>query len=266
LSRIIKARESDDKNGCKPHLFPPLVDGESAKESLRKEKHDEFMPVCSQTPQDSKKGQFAALFQEDGGASESGQEDGGASESGQEDRGPSESGPSEADLAEIHANELKESFSKGFVEGENSGILSERKRLEPSLETLQASAEELRKCRESLIAHFEKASVELAIAIAEKIVCHEVSVNKKTIVDVLKKAVKETDGGEILKIKINPSDLQFIEELGFSLSDLKAEDATFEGDSAVPSGGCVIQTDFGCVDSIIAHQLEAVAEALRDKF
>ncbi len=246
MSRIIKARESDDKNGCKPHLFPPLVDGESAKESLRKEKHDEFMPVCSQTPQDSKKGQFAALFQEDGGASES--------------------GPSEADWAEIHANELKESFSKGFVEGENSGILSERKRLEPSLETLQASAEELRKCRESLIAHFEKASVELAIAIAEKIVCHEVSVNKKTIVDVLKKAVKETDGGEILKIKINPSDLQFIEELGFSLSDLKAEDATFEGDSAVPSGGCVIQTDFGCVDSIIAHQLEAVAEALRDKF
>jgi flagellar assembly protein FliH len=256
LSRIIKARESDDENGFRPHLFPQLVDGESAKEPFRKEKHDEFMPVCPQTPQDSKKGQFDALFPEDSGPSES----------GPEDSGPSESGPSEADLAEIHANELKESFSKGFVEGENSGILSERKRLEPSLETLQASAEELRKCRESLIAHFEKASVELAIAIAEKIVCHEVSVNKKTIVDVLKKAVKETDGGEILKIKINPSDLQFIEELGFSLSDLKAEDATFEGDSAVPSGGCVIQTDFGCVDSIIAHQLEAVAEALRDKF
>lgn len=246
MSRIIKARESVNENGCRPHLFPQLVDGESAKASLRKEKHDDFMPVCPETLQNSKKGRFDALFQED--------------------RGPSKSGPSEADLAEIHAGELKESFSKGFVEGENSGILSERQRIEPALAALQASAEELRKCRESLIAHFEKASVELAIAIAGKIVCHEVSVNKKTIVDVLKKAVKETDGGEILKIKINPSDLQFIEELGFSLSDLKAEDATFEGDSAVPSGGCLIQTDFGCVDSIIAHQLEAVAEALREKF
>jgi flagellar assembly protein FliH len=252
LSRIIKARESDEENRCSSHLFPQLVDGESEEVLLRSEKSDNFVPVCPQALQDSKKGFFNALIQED--------------EEDVEDEEPLVSGPSEADLAEIHAGELKESFSKGFVEGENSGILSERQRIEPALEALQTSAEELRKCRESLIAHFEKTSVELAIAIAEKIVCHEVSVNKKTIVDVLKKAMKETDGGETLKIKINPSDLQFIDESGFSLSDLKAEDAVFEGDSAIPSGGCVIQTDFGCVDSIIGHQLEAVAEALREKF
>ncbi len=246
MSRIVKTQDSVDEDRCRPHLFPQLAGEESENVPLSKEKCDNFVPGCTQVLEDPKKGEFAAFFQENKGESVSGQR--------------------EADLAEKHADELKESFTKGYIEGENSGILSERQRLEPALEALQASAEELRKCGRSLIAHFEKASVELAIAIAGKIVCHEVSINKMTIVDVLKKATKETDGNEILKIRINPSDLQFIEEAGFSLSDLRAENATLEGDSAVPSGGCVIQTDFGCVDSIMDHQLEAVAEALREKF
>ncbi len=245
MSRIIKAQESADENGCGLHLFPQLADMESSTELLKKEKLNDFIPVCPQDVQDSGKGQFGASFQESKEAPAS--------------------DPTEEDLAENHANELKESFSKGFVEGENSGILSERHRVEPALEMLQAAVLELRKCRELLIADFEKSSVELAIAIAEKIVCHEVSINQETVVDVLKRAATQTGGNEILKIRINPSELQCIEEAGLSLSDLTSENATLEGDSAVPSGGCVIETDFGCVDATISHQFEAVAEALREK-
>jgi len=245
LSKIIKVQESLDENSCRPHLFPKLVDEEFEQGMLSNKKSDNFTPGCPQALKDSSKKHFEAFFQENTEVAEL--------------------GPSEANLAEIHANELKESFSKGFLEGENSGILSERQRIEPVLEAFRASAEELGKCRESLIAHFEKDSVELAIAIAEKIVCHEVSTNRETVVDILKRATKETGGNEILKIRINPSDLQFIEESGISLTHLTAENATLEGDGTVPIGGCVIQTDFGCVDATTGHQLEAVAEALREK-
>jgi len=245
LSRIVKARDSTDENGCRLHLFPQLADMESSTEPLPRKKCRDFIPVCPQDLQDSGKGAFDASFQENMASSASDQ--------------------TEADLAEEHANEVKESYSKGFVEGENSGILTERQRVEPALEMLRAAALELRKCRESLVADFEKASVELAIAIAEKIVCHEVSINQETVVDVLKRAANQTGGNEIVKIRINPSELQCIEEAGLSLSDLSSENATLEGDSAVPSGGCVIETDFGCVDATLSHQLEAVAEALREK-
>jgi flagellar assembly protein FliH len=202
--------------------------------------------MCPKEPQIGAEGDFEALFQE-------------------KEEEPPEPVPNETDLAEKHAEELKESFSKGFIEGEESGMLSERQRVEPVLEMLQASAEELRQCRESLIVRFEKASVELALAIAEKIVSHEITINKGTVVDVLKRAVKAGDGSEILKIKVNPSDLQYLHESGLSLSDLNAESATLEGDNAVESGGCVIQTDFGYVDAMIEHQLEAIAETLRDQ-
>ncbi len=245
LSRIFKAQEPLD-DGCGHHPFPQLGDEESLEKALRKANGDDFLPVCPGAAKDSKGGEFEQSFQRSGGAPESGE--------------------SEVDLEQEHANALKEAFSKGFVEGENSGSLSERQRIEPALEALNASVGDLQRYRDSLSAHFEKASVELAIAIAQKIVCHEVSINKQTIVDVLKKAAKETGGSEILKIRINPSDLQVLQEEGLSPSDLNALDATLEGDSALSSGSCVIETDFGCVDATIEHQLETLEEAFRERF
>ncbi len=245
MSRIIRVQETLDENSCTPHLFPRLANEESTEDFLPKEKPDNFVPGCLQGGEERTEKAFEAVFQED------------------EER--PDSHESERDLAEEHAREVEEAFTKGFVEGENSGILAERQRVEPALEMLQAAALELHQCRESLIADFEKASVELAIAIAEKIVCHEVSINQETIVDILKKATQKAGGNEILKIRINPSDLQFIQESDLVLPDLTAEDVTLEGDSAVPGGGCIIETDFGCVDATIPHQLEAVAEALREK-
>ena len=244
MSKIIKVRDPLDEEGCRPHCFPRLRDGEAENDTPVEQNPKDFDPICSQALRAASGGGFEVLFQE------------------KEEAVP-EPLQDETDLAEQHAEEVKESFSKGFVEGEKSGILSERQSVEPALEMLRASAEELRRCRESLIVRFEKASVELALAIAEKIVCHEISINKGTVVDVLKRAVKVNEGNEILKIKINPSDLQYIQETGFSLSGLNAENATLEGDDTVQSGSCVIQTDFGYVDAMIDHQLEAIAEALR---
>ena len=246
LSKIIKVRDSLDEEHCRPHCFPRLQEGEAEEDTPVEQKIKKFNPIYPKEPQVAAVEGFEALFQK-------------------EEEEVAEPHQDEPDLAEKHAEELKESFSKGFVEGEKSGSLSERQRVEPALEMLRASAEELRQCRESLIARFEEASVELALAIAEKVVCHEISINKGTVVDVLKRAVKANDGNEILKIKINPSDLQYIQETGLSLSGLNAEHATLEGDDAVQSGGCVIQTDFGYVDAMIDHQLEAIAEALRDQ-
>jgi flagellar assembly protein FliH len=244
LSRIIRVQETPDENSCRPHLFPRLTGEESTQDYLPKEKPDNFVPGCLQGGEERGEKTFEAIFHEN--------------------EEPTESDASEQ-LAEEHAREVEESFTRGFVEGENSGTLAERQRVEPALEMLQAAALELHQCRESLIADFEKASVELAIAIAEKIVCHEVSTNRETIVDILKRATQEAGGNEILKIRINPSDLQYIQEAGLPLPDLTAEDITLEGDGAVPDGGCIIETDFGCVDATIPHQLEAVAEALREK-
>ena len=246
MSRIIKAQKQDDHSELRQHLFPRLENEDSLDEALTKKQNNNFKPAFVQAITDSQKGTFERFVD------------------GNEDA--PESDEDEVNLEEQHANELKEEFLKGFAEGENSGMLSEKQRVEPAIAALKTSVEELRKCRESMAKQFEKACVELAIAIAEKIVCHEVAINRETIVDVLRNALEQVGGSEILEIRLNPSDLQVIQNASRSLRDLKGENASLEGDNAVNSGGCLIKTDFGCVDATIDHQLEAVTEALREKF
>ena len=246
MSRIIKAQEQNDDSELRKHPFPRLENEDYLDEALTKRQNDNFRPAFAQPITDSQEGTFERFFD------------------GNEDA--PKSNESEVDLEERHANELKEEFLKGFAEGENSGMLSEKQRVDPALEALKTTVEELRNYRESIVKQFEKACVELAVAIAEKIVCHEVSINRETIVDVLKNALKQVGGSEILEIRFNPSDLQVIQNADRSLRDLNGENASLERDDAVHSGGCLIKTDFGCVDATIDHQLEAVTEALREKF
>ncbi len=244
MSRIIKTQKSGHEDDCKRHLFPRLENGRLLEAPISRE-NGNFRPICSEAADELGEEGFERLFKTDGDLV------GGIG--------------NPPDLEGKHADELKEEFSKGFVEGENSGVLSERQRVDPAIRALEASVLELQECRKSLVKHFEKASVELAIAIAEKIVCHEVSTNKQTLIDVLKAAVDQAGRNEVLEIRLNPADFELLEDAGFSPSKLNAENASIEEDNAVSCGGCVLKTDFGSVDAMIEHQLEAVSEALREK-
>ncbi len=246
MSRIIKARVPGDGIELSQHSFPRLekIDGRDG--ALTKTQDHDFKPAFAQVITGSREGAFDRLFDGNEDAPE-----------------PDEPG---VNLEEQHANELREEFLKGFAEGESSGILSEKQRIDPAVNALERSVEELGNLRKSMVKQFEKECVELAIAIAEKIVHHEVSVNKETVVHVLKNAVTQICGSGILEIRVNPADLEVIQNAGLSLEDLKTESTSLEADNAVHSGGCIIKTDFGCVDATIDHQLEAVIEALREKF
>ncbi len=249
MSRIIKRHNFVNEATCKLHTFPNLGGDGSAEGLSAANGKADFEPICSGARQGLVHGGFEALFHE------------------KEPSAPLERHDIEAALAEKHAAELEEAYSRGFVDGEKEGILSERKKIEPVFEAFRGAILELGRCREALVSDFEKASVELALAIAGKIVCHEVSMNKETVVDVLKGTMKETGGSEIIKIRINPSDFQTIKDAGLSFPELMVDntgDGVLESDGHVSSGGCVIETDFGCVDARIEHQLEAVEEALRE--
>ena len=247
MSRIIKRYEFVNEAPGKPHMFPNLDREGSAAGLSADGGNSDFELISDRVRYGTVKGRFEALFEEEGMSSESHQ--------------------TKTELAENHAAELEEAYSRGFVEGEKTGTLSERKKIEPVFETFRGAILELGRCREALVSKFEKASVELALAIARKIVCHEVSINRETVVDVLKGTMKETGGSEIVKIRINPSDFQIVKDAGRSFPELAVENmgnATLEGDSSVPSGGCVVDTDFGSVDARIEHQFGAIEEALRE--
>ena len=103
------------------------------------------------------------------------------------------------------------------------------------------------------------------LAIARKVICREIKMDKDVVVCVAREALAKVDDSANITIKMNPDDLQFINETKYQLSDLieNIENVSLTAENNVPSGGCVIETDFGEIDARIENQLQAVEESFR---
>ena len=170
--------------------------------------------------------------------------------------------------SEIPFENLKErAYAEGFMKGEEAGTESERKRLQNIFDSFDKAISELWELKETLCLNLEKEAVELALAIAEKVVYHDVSVNKETILGVLKGALEKVIDPEKIKIRINKLDLQSINESGCQISGLtdNLKDVIIEGDDTISRGGCVLETGFGSIDARIESQLQAVGDLLRSE-
>ena len=104
----------------------------------------------------------------------------------------------------------EKAYAKGFARGEKAGIESGNEKIESVVNSINQGLSELIKIRQDIYLETEQEVVKLAMAIARKIVCNEIRVNKDTIVNVVKEAVKKVEGNEKVKVKLSCKDFQFI--------------------------------------------------------
>lgn len=162
--------------------------------------------------------------------------------------------------------ELKESaFQKGFVEGKNVGFASGSKKAQAAVVSLQRSLEQLQRIRSDMQREIEREVTHLALAIAKKVVCHEVKTRQETVTCVAREALRRVDNPGKVKIKLNADDLRFLKDTQPRFPHLlqNIDHVRFEADDSIESGGCVIETDRGDIDARIEKQFEALEEAFR---
>ena len=162
----------------------------------------------------------------------------------------------------------KQVYAQGFLKGEKAGMASERKKVEPFLNNFYQALLELERVKSEICVNAEKETIDLALAIAKKIVGHEVSMNKDFVLGVVKDALKKSVDNDKITVRINPSDLQFIKDARIQFSDYvdNIEKIAFEEDKTILNGGCVIETSLGEIDARIDKQFQAVEEAFRSQF
>ena len=104
--------------------------------------------------------------------------------------------------------------------------------------------------------------VYLNVQSALKIVCNEISVNRDTVVNVVKGAVKKVEDNEKVKVKLSRKDFEFIKNEKPAIIDkiTNIENAGFIMDESVCDGGCIIETESGDIDSRIEKQFQAIEE------
>ena len=154
---------------------------------------------------------------------------------------------------------------EGMIEGENTWYAQTEKKIKPLLTSLQDVLHQLNNLRKETYQDIEKEVVELALAIARQVICQEITIDKEIVVCVAREALAKVEDPGRIKIKMSPSDLQFIKETRFQLSSMieNIDHVTFEAAENIQSGGCIIETDLGEIDARIEKQLQAVEESFR---
>ena len=157
----------------------------------------------------------------------------------------------------------EKAYAKGFARGEKAGIESGKEKIESVVNSINKGLSELIKIRQDIYLETEQEIVKLAMAIARKVVCNEIRVNKDTVVNVVKEAVEKVEGNEKVKVRLSCKDFQFIksEKPAIINKIINIENVGFEMDDSIPDGGCIIETESGDIDARIEKQFQAVEEA-----
>jgi flagellar assembly protein FliH len=156
-------------------------------------------------------------------------------------------------------------YHEGFSEGEKSGMEMERKKVQPLLNDFRQALDELGKVKRDLYRNAERQAVDLALAVARKIVCHEVSVNRELVIGVVKEALERVSDQERIKIRVSPCAGDLLRDPACELNANVQNKGgiCIEEDENISSGGCVIETELGDIDARIEEQLSALEQIFK---
>jgi len=151
-----------------------------------------------------------------------------------------------------------EAFSRGYGEGERAGLAAAAARTEGVLRQIAGAIDELRGLRAGVLQRSERQVVQLALAIARRIVHREVSLDRELVATMARVALDRMGQPATATIRLHPDDFAAMTH-GRRATDAGPQ---IVADHHVARGGCLVQSDFGVADVSVDAQIEEVGTAL----
>lgn len=157
---------------------------------------------------------------------------------------------------------VREARQEGFREGEASGLQRASAQLEPVLDKLARTAEELAACRGRYRREAEQDLVRLALAVARRILRRELTIDPAVMLGLVKAALDQLDLRETHRLRMHPQDAPALEQ---RLKDLGLPSRLeVVPDAGLERGGAVFETLRGEVDASVDTQLSEISRGLAD--
>lgn len=165
--------------------------------------------------------------------------------------------------ADKDAERIKEEArKKGFSEGREEGHREVIENCQQKINNLEKVLAELRKQKEKENEALTAQVISLAVKISEKIISSSLELNPELIKEIVFDMVSDiNETYESIEIKVAPELIDFLDEEEIKAL-LDAEDIDFTGKQSLEKGDCIIETDFGGRDGVIANKLELLEEEL----
>jgi len=171
----------------------------------------------------------------------------------------------EARLAELErdaAAREQQAFEAGYRKGAAEGHQQAAAQLKPLLEGLGQTLREWQQSRRRLRREAEQDVVQLAIAIARRILHRELNVDPQALLGIVKAALERLEGREVDRVRANPADAELIRSY-FEQAGLRQ--VSIIADAQLARGALLLETAQGTLDASVETQLEEIRYGLLDR-
>ncbi|OGR07466.1 MAG: hypothetical protein A2511_12065 [Deltaproteobacteria bacterium RIFOXYD12_FULL_50_9] len=162
----------------------------------------------------------------------------------------------------------KVAHDKGFASGEAKALAEGKRKSAEIAAQFSALFAQVEEQRRAVFGQYEGEIMTLILAMVDRLVNHEVSVNPRVIKACVLKTMDFVVENSSIKIHLNPVDFEHIKEAG--LNDPRFLDGRGQvqliDDPAISMGGCLLETDFGQIDANLENCKETLYKAVEQAF
>lgn len=174
------------------------------------------------------------------------------------------------DVAKLNEEELAAQFETGRTAGVEQGYQTAKQEFDAELAAFKQRFEALQQSvldsASACFVRVEKEGIELALAVARKILDATVEARPEYIIQVIERATQALGASKPVRIRISPEDYEFISVVGLP-PELSAEELGIQyvADEGIKSG-CVVETNYGEVDLQLERMWEQIKENLFEAY
>jgi flagellar assembly protein FliH len=171
----------------------------------------------------------------------------------------------QAKLAALEAEKerlIAEARAAGRREGEASGRLAAEEMVQPVLQRLAASIQQVSELPSQLRMQAEVDLVRLAVAIAQRILQRELHVDPEVITGLVRVGLEKVRMQEVTRVRVSPDHQAAVQEF---LARSGAAHIEVNADPAQEPGSMIFETSRGNLDVSIGTQLREIERGLTDR-
>jgi flagellar assembly protein FliH len=168
-----------------------------------------------------------------------------------------------AQMEVANQQKVREAHAAGVREGETAGRNRAAAEMQPVVERLARSIQEISNLRARLRREAEADVVQLALAIARRVVRRELAVDPDVLRGLVLAALEKLQGQEIARVKVHPSHVAMVSScLQQTLTGGQVEVLP---DAAREPGSVIFETSRGNLDASVDTQLQEIERGLADR-
>lgn len=168
--------------------------------------------------------------------------------------------------AQAEASGIRElARSQGEAEGRREGLAQGRAELASAAAALASALDEQRRLAQQHAMALERDAVELALALAGKVLAGVLEAQPERVLEVVAGALRRVADRRQVTLLVDPADIELVRD---ELDELQArtggiDRCELQADRRVGAGGAIVRTHESEIDATVLTQLERAREVVR---